>query len=151
MWGLIVSVPDHCLSFYFVGSWIFPGPMADCSGNLAKTLQNLQNRMYTHRRLRSAWAFAHTDQTSNGMLWIAKNSRTFYPVRENADQTARIHRLVCLRCTHRFLFCCGSLLLLVLAVRIYTLVHLLCEWHILVKWPPVWERAVHSAYRACLS
>ena len=26
--------------------------------------------------------------------------------------------------------CCGSLLLLVLAVRIYTLVHLLCEWHI---------------------
>ena len=27
-------------------------------------------------------------------------------------------------------FCCGSLLLLVLAVRIYTLVHLLCEWHI---------------------
>ena len=30
-------------------------------------------------------------------------------------------------------FCCGSLLLLVLAVRIYTLVHLLCEWHVLVK------------------
>ena len=30
-------------------------------------------------------------------------------------------------------FCCGSLLLLVLADRIYTLVHLLCEWHILVK------------------
>ena len=30
-------------------------------------------------------------------------------------------------------FCCGSLLLLVLAVRIFTLVHLLCEWHILVK------------------
>ena len=28
-------------------------------------------------------------------------------------------------------FCCGSLLLLVLAVRIYTLVHVLCEWHIL--------------------
>ena len=30
-------------------------------------------------------------------------------------------------------FCCGSLLLLVLVVRIYTLVHLLCESHILVK------------------
>ena len=30
-------------------------------------------------------------------------------------------------------FCCGSLLLFVLAVRIYTLVHLLCKWHILVK------------------
>ena len=30
-------------------------------------------------------------------------------------------------------FCCGSLLLLVLTVRIYTLVHLLCEWHILVS------------------
>ena len=30
-------------------------------------------------------------------------------------------------------FCCGPLLLLVLAVRIYTLVHLLCECHILVK------------------
>ena len=30
-------------------------------------------------------------------------------------------------------FCCGSFLLLVLAVRIYTLVHLLCEWHSLVK------------------
>ena len=28
---------------------------------------------------------------------------------------------------------CDSLLLLVLAVRIYTLVHILCEWHILVK------------------
>ena len=27
----------------------------------------------------------------------------------------------------------GSLLLLVLAVHIFTLVHLLCEWHILVK------------------
>ena len=30
-------------------------------------------------------------------------------------------------------FRCGSFLLLVLAVRIYTLVHLLCEWRILVK------------------
>ena len=30
-------------------------------------------------------------------------------------------------------FCCGSLLLLVIAVRIYTLVHLLCELYILVK------------------
>ena len=28
-------------------------------------------------------------------------------------------------------FCCGSLLLLVLTVRIYTLVQLLCSWHIL--------------------
>ena len=28
-------------------------------------------------------------------------------------------------------FCCGSLLLLVLAVRIYTLIQLLCWWHIL--------------------
>ena len=37
-------------------------------------------------------------------------------------------------------FCCGCLLLLILAVRIYNLFHLLCEWHILVKWPPVWER-----------
>ena len=27
-------------------------------------------------------------------------------------------------------FCCGSLLLLILSVRIYTLVLLLCEWHI---------------------
>ena len=30
----------------------------------------------------------------------------------------------------RWYFCWSSLLLLVLAVRIYTLVHLLCEWHI---------------------
>ena len=30
-------------------------------------------------------------------------------------------------------FYCGSLLLLILAVRIYTLVRLLCEWHILIK------------------
>ena len=30
-------------------------------------------------------------------------------------------------------FCCGSLLLLVLAVSSYTFVHLLREWHILVK------------------
>ena len=44
-----------------------------------------------------------------------------------------------------------SLLLLVHAVHIYTLVYLLCEWHILAEWPPVWERAVHSVYRACLS
>ena len=33
----------------------------------------------------------------------------------------------------RWYFCCGSLVLFVLAVHIYTLVHLLCEWHILVK------------------
>ena len=32
-----------------------------------------------------------------------------------------------------FFFFFDSLLLFVLAVRIYTLVHLLCEWHILVK------------------
>ena len=33
----------------------------------------------------------------------------------------------------RWYFCCGSLLLLVLAVRINTLVHLLLERHVLVK------------------
>ena len=52
-------------------------------------------------------------------------------------------------------FCCGSLLLLVLAVRIYTLVQLFisdifCKFWV-AEWPPVWERAVHSVYHECLS
>ena len=39
MWDLIVSVPDHCLSFYFpfgpsYGPTHYQGPMEQCLGDL---------------------------------------------------------------------------------------------------------------------
>ena len=50
--------PTHSYGKLYVcaasGSWIFPGPMTDCSGNLARRsgTEHSQNHMYTHPRLR---------------------------------------------------------------------------------------------------
>ena len=80
MWDLIVSVPDHCLSFYFSEKDIrFP------------TIQ---------------WRKVPPDRLKPPSILILTVPRRY--------------------------FCCGSLLLLVLTFRIYTLVHLLYECHILV-------------------
>ena len=36
MWDLIVSVPDHCLSFYFVGWRVLGARRLGCGGETTK-------------------------------------------------------------------------------------------------------------------
>ena len=81
-WDLIVTVPDHCLSFYFL--------------------------IFLLSRLKTIWRDTNITLASN-----AKDCRD------------KVVLTVILTVPRRY-FCCGSLLLLVLAVRIYNLVYLLC-------------------------
>ena len=68
----------------------------------------------------------HADRTTNYMFWAITEAEgeAGHPLNRFKPPSILI-----LTVPRRY-FCCGSLLLLVLAVRIYTLVHLLCEWHI---------------------
>ena len=79
MWDLIVSVPDHCLSFYF-------GARDRKTYNMTCTPRGHISR---HIRTVSAWP---SNQGSKPSLWAAE-----------ADQTAwmcRLYRVFCGRTCH---------------------------------------------------
>ena len=93
------------------------------------------------------WEFRATSCSVNSpsayckyIIWIYKKRCDTYSVKSNwfdlssSDGWRYESSIVILTVPRRY-FCCGSLLLLVLAVRVYTLVHLLHvrECHILVK------------------
>ena len=52
--------------------------------------QNQQNGMCAQRRLRSAWAFAQSDQSSLCVQWVAKDASFLYADSKDSDQTRRM-------------------------------------------------------------
>ena len=74
-------------------------------------------------------------KSNSALLFFYLTLKTFQIIFETLKSTKNISVTYDLECDSIKLynFCCGSLLLLVLAVRIYNLVRLLCEWHILIK------------------
>ena len=61
MWDLIVSAPDHCLSFYFVTAYF---PCAKCFSSNAKKSQACNNRpkitVFNNLRKKLALVISHT-------------------------------------------------------------------------------------------
>ena len=70
----------------------------------------------------------HADRTTDYMFWAIIEAEREAGLPSNRFKSPSILILT----VPRRNFCCCSLLLLVLAVRIFTFVHLLCEWHIQV-------------------
>ena len=72
----------------------------------------------------------HADRANNYMFWAITEDEGEVGIRKT-NLTA--HPSILILTVPKRYFCCGSLPLLALAIRIYTLVLLLYEWHILVK------------------
>ena len=60
----------------------------------AASWQNLQNDLCTQRRLRSAWAFAQSDQSSQCAQWVAEDPMFLHADSEDSDQTGQMPRLI---------------------------------------------------------
>ena len=56
--------------------------------------QNQQYGMCAQRRLRSAWAFAQSDQSSLCVHWVANDSSFLHADSEDSNQTGRMPRLI---------------------------------------------------------
>ena len=61
----------------------------------AASWQNQQNDMSAKRRLRSAWSFAHSDQSSLSAWRKLGSLATHWAHSEDSDQTRRVPRLIC--------------------------------------------------------
>ena len=81
-----------------------------CSHNWAEARQNPQNDLCTQSRLRSARAFAQSDQSSLGALCVGKDPMLLYADSEYSDQTGQILRLIWVF-TGRISHCVGSVML----------------------------------------
>ena len=60
----------------------------------ATAWQNQQNGLCAQRRLRSAWAYAQSDQSSLCAQWVAKDPRFLHADSEDSDQTGQMPRLI---------------------------------------------------------
>ena len=76
----------------------------------AMTWQNSTKWLCTQQRLRSAWTFAKSAQSSLCAQWVAKDPRFLHADSEDSDQTARMPRLI-------WVFTGRTLILLVLSCR----------------------------------
>ena len=72
------------------------------------------------------WWVRKSSRGPNKLLYVLSHNK----LRARLGNRFKPPSILMLTVPRRY-FSCGSLLLLVLAVSIYTLVHLLCEWHIL--------------------
>ena len=60
----------------------------------ASTWRIQQNVMYAQRILRSAWAYAHSEQSLPCTLWVAKDPSFLHVYSKDSDQTERMPRLI---------------------------------------------------------
>ena len=60
----------------------------------AATWQSKQNGMCAQQRLRSAWAFTQSDQSSQCAQWVAKDPMFLHADSKHSNQTGRIPRLI---------------------------------------------------------
>ena len=60
----------------------------------AASWQNQQNDLCAQRRLRSAWASAQSDQSSQRAQWVAEDPMFLHADSEDSDQTGQMPRLI---------------------------------------------------------
>ena len=84
-------------TIFFLGSSNLPGPLPE-SNNNRQTWANPWKKpikwLCAHRKLRSAWVSAQSDQSSLCAQWVAKDLSFLHVDSEDCDQTGRMPRLI---------------------------------------------------------
>ena len=68
--------------------------------NLSRLMTKPTKWLCAQQILRSAWAFAKSDQSSLCAQWVAKDLSFLHADREDSDQTGQMPGLICLRWVH---------------------------------------------------
>ena len=62
--------------------------------NMSRLVTNPRKWLWAQRRLRSAWASAQSDQSSQCTQWVAEDLMFLHADSEDSDQTGRMPRLI---------------------------------------------------------